>query len=97
MKYRDFKMMEQMFKDQAPKKKDDSEMDTFFKVYKAVKKFEAKEKSEKKEEKKEDKKNGWESMSVLQKLVVLTAIVPFVFTLEFLLPVMIIMKMIGVR
>jgi len=101
MKYRDYKAMEMMFKDQSPKKEKMSDVETFFKVYKAIKKFEEKEKlhkkEDKKEEKKEEKKGFWHDMSTLQKMTVLTAIVPVVFTLEFIVPVLLLVKGLGLH
>ncbi len=98
MKYQDYKMIEGLFRDQPSKKDKNSDVETFFKVYKAIKKFEEKEKVAKKEEKKDDKPKGkWSEMSTIQKVTVLTALVPILFTIEFLFPVLVIMKILGVH
>lgn len=79
-----------------PGKSEKSEVETFMKVYKVIKKLEEKEKAAKPKEDKKGK-GWWEEASVLQKLTILTALVPVVFTIEFLLPVLIIAKILGIR
>lgn len=99
MKYRDYKALEDMFRDKPSKKSGESDIATFVKVYKKIKKFEELEKTHKKEDKKEekDKKGVWHDMSTIQKVTILTAIVPVVFTLEFLVPLLIIIKGLGLH
>lgn len=46
---------------------------------------------------KKDDKEGWEALSFMQKFTIMTAVVPIVVALEFLMPIIIIVKILGLH
>lgn len=92
MKYREYKLMDSLFGKKEKSSDDDVKTLLVKHLLKEIKKG-----AEDEKKKKDEKKSWWDKMSFMQKLVILQAAVPVVFTLEFLFPVYFLTKLLGIK